>query len=331
MRVNLFFVILVIFLSFIFLIYIKIINLSTSYPSQKYNLVYLSGRPSIPNYSSFRCDNNRLWGGDVEAEYILDILETNKFNIFNCKLLNLPSRIDVLIYSSNTYDVNQIKNIIDEKKPSVVFHLSDEWGTKPDYHNNFKNTPLVYRQYKFKHYNNTSNIKTFPLGYHCWDKNYIRDMSMIKKTYEREFIWCFIGSPKGERKIYIDYMKENLKPYFNEKTKAGQNTIIYNNSIFTVCPRGNVNIECYRQYVASLNGSIPIIICPSQEYNFLYSSLPVKPPWINVSSIQECQTRMKYYLKHPTKLQNLQNQILNWNYLLKVEINKEVNKALISA
>lgn len=334
MKKNEFILILILFISFIIFLlirYSKVNYLFENIPSKKYNLVYLSGRPSLPNFSSFKCNNEKLWGGDVEAEYILDILEKDKFNIFNSKLSNLPSHIDVLIYSSNIYDVKQIKNIVEEKKPSVVFHLSDEWGTRPEYHEILKHIPLVYRQYKFKHYKNRKNIKTFPLGYHCWDKNYIKELSMIKKTYERKFIWCFMGSPKGERKIYTDYLKKKIEPYFNEKTKSGENTVIYNNSIFTICPRGNVNIECSRQYIASLNGSIPIIICPYQEYNFLYNSLPIKPPWVNVSSIQKCYLKIKYYLKNPDKLQRLQNNVINWNYRLKQEINKEITRVLVNS
>jgi len=219
------------------------------------------------------------------------------------------------------------KNIVDKNKIKIIIHLSDEYGNRKIYDNIFKKIPLVYRQYRFEKYNNNSkNIKYLPLGYHCWDKNYIK--TNVKPIENRKYIWCFMGSPKNNRAQDFKILKENIKPYFNERTKAGENTKIFNDSIFTICPMGNVNIECSRQYAALLNGSIPILIAPRNKFKEIYNYFDIPPPFINVENIHECIDKIKSLLKDKNHLQNLQNKHLEWHRNIKEKISSNVSQIL---
>ena len=125
-----------------------------------------------------------------------------------------------MVYSSNIYNFETIKKIIEQKNPKIIFHLSDEKGDRQNYHEIFKNTPLVYRQYRYNNYNNYENIKFLPLGYHCWDKNYIK--KSVKSVNKRNFIWCFMGSIKNNREKDLKLLQQYIKPYFNEKQRLGR-------------------------------------------------------------------------------------------------------------
>ena len=292
--------------------------------SKSYNLVFLR---SHKNRDSFECDKNELWGPDTDAEYILDLLENLNLKKISCNLEDLPENIDILAYSSNVYNYETIKNIVDKNKIKIIFHLSDENGDRKIYDNIFKKIPLVYRQYRFEKYNNNSkNIKYLPLGYHCWDKNYIK--TNVKPIENRKYKWCFMGSPKNNRAQDFKILKENIKPYFNERTKAGENTQIFNDSIFTICPMGNVNIECSRQYAALLNGSIPILIASPNKFKEIYNYFDIPPPFINVENVHECIDKINSLLKDKKQLQDLQNKHLEWHRNIKAKISSNISQIL---
>lgn len=110
----------------------------------------------IDDKSSWITDTTKLWGIDVEAEYIVDIL-TSDGNIDNIEFLSVPSNFNVsliknanvIAYSSNIYNVDYISKLVDILKPKALIHLSDEFGERPQYKEVFDKVQLVYRQYKF--------------------------------------------------------------------------------------------------------------------------------------------------------------------------------------
>ena len=296
--------------------------------TKKFNLVYLKTNYKDYDYDIFKCNNEKIWHGDVESIYIIDLLDTTNINIIQSTIYNLPSKIDILVYNSNVYKKDVINTIIDNKKPKILIYNADEFGNREHDYEMFKKVPLVYRQHIFKHYPKLRHVKTFPLGYHCWDSNYIKNIKDIKPVLQRKYIWCFMGSPKGKRKKYVDYLENYLQPYFNNITKYGENTKIFNNSMFAICPPGNYSIECFRQYAASLNGSIPILICPKHEFDFFYNTFDLKPHWISVSTPTECVNIIKFYLDNPNKMIQLQKEVIQWFPEIKLRINRQINKIL---
>jgi len=286
------------------------------------------------NESSWFCDTNNLWGPDVEAEYIVDIL-TNDGMYNDIKFLSIPNtfdinkinKIDILAYSSNVYSSNYILTVIEQLKPSILFHLSDEFANRYEYNIAFNKVKLIYRQYKINNQNNNI-IKYLPIGYHSWGKYYIRNN--IKLIKERKYKWCFSGTKKGMREKMLNQLSD-IQPNFNQPTIPFESTDMFNNSKYAFCPPGNINIECFRIYEAMYNGCIPIIISDLDKINNFKTMFEIELPCYFAQNIDE----MKKIINNVSddELQLIQYKCINWcknigttirNNILNV-LNKENN------
>ena len=271
-----------------------------------------------PGNDSFSCDMKKIWGPDVEAEFIADILFDYK--LLSSTMENLqPS--GVLAMGTNTYTVDDVEKAIDKVKPSVLLLLGDEWETRPQYERLFNKVPLVYRQYRYNSYQNPTNQLILPLGYHCWDMNTQR--SNMRKKY----IWSFIGSDKGERGKNLKIL-DKLKPNFHGRTKQGENVDILNSSIFVFCPNGNHNVETYRQYTASMCGAIPFLLCTDEQWNETYPYLDIEPPWLYTNKADKMVNIMRKLLQNPAELKRLQEQVLKWWVDIKRVIYKNIDTTI---
>jgi hypothetical protein len=270
---------------------------------------------------SFKCDNDEIWGPDIEAEFIKEILYNYEY--ISSDLDNLPSyEIDVLAYSSNIYNINDILYAIEILKPKVILHLSDENGERKEFEDLvFPKVNLVYRHYRFNNFKNPKNQKILPLGYHCWDQYYPKNS---KPIFKRKYIWSFIGTSKGNRKEYLLKL-DAIKPNFYGNTDRKENLEIYQNSIFVFCPVGNSNVECSRQYTASMNGCIPFLLCSDEVWDETYKHFDIIPPWLHSSNINDLINTIKYYLNNPNKLIKLQYKILKWWKDIKLTIKNNIN------
>lgn len=283
--------------------------------SKKIKFLFLRCRDA----SSWITDTNQLWGPDIESEYIVDILtEDGKFD--NIEFLSIPyhfdmtllTKIDILAYSSNQYSVDYVENVIHRIQPSVLLHLSDEHGTKPEYGRIFEKVKLVYRQYKFLHIKeyekeNIPRIRYLPVGYHSWGKNYHRQKNDLPN---RKYKWCFIGSlDKSNRmsqlqKLYV------VDPYFCNTMPAFESTSIYRNSIFTFCPQGWTDLETSRPYEAMYNGCIPIIMGTTEQIENLKNRFDLQLPVYFITTLDEMIDIMKN--TSMTELIEMQNKCYRW-------------------
>lgn len=258
------------------------------------------------------CDMENVWGTDkqsscpVEISYLREILP-NDFDYYSKDDVTT----DILIYSSNLYSAHDIQEIVNKLNPKILINLSDESKQRPDHQN--INVPLILRNYHVSSYPARDNMYVFPLGYHCWDTETAKN---IKPVSKRKYIWNMIGSVKDSRKRDCEYLESKLKPCFYGSTKQKQNYDILNNSIFTYCPSGNTSLECFRQYAAMRNGSIPIIVASKKDYDEAFShfgdSLIFDPPWIRVSSVDEFVKKVNKLLENPKAVQDLSDKQIRW-------------------
>ena len=279
--------------------------------SNKIKYLFLRSR-----YISWFCNINKIWGGDVEADYIVDIL-TNDGKYNNIDFLSVPrnfnlskiKKVDIISYNSTKYNSNFISNIITTLKPKILLHFSDERGNNTGYIDKcFSKVNLVYRQYSFPNVEKHSNTKILPIGYHTWGKKYKRDNILPIKN--RKYIWCFTGSNKGNREELLKQLS-NIKPNFNKKTKPFETTEMYSNSKFAICPIGNINIECHRNYEAMYNGCIPITICDDKDKVDIYKNqFEIPLPFYFVTSISEVINIIEN--TNIIELQKMQEDCLNW-------------------
>jgi hypothetical protein len=103
-------------------------------------------------------------------------------------------------------------------------------------------------------------------------------------------------------------MLNAIEPIFYGKvTRPHQNAKISSTSIFIVCPVGNSNVECSRQY-ATKCGAIPFLLCTQGQWDEVYSYFDIKPPWLHTDNIQEMISTMKNLLENPQELLRLRRE-----------------------
>ena len=278
--------------------------------------------PYFDNKNAFICDAKNIWGPDVEAEYIGNILYDYKLLSSN---LNNIKNTGILGINITKYSFTDVKFAIEKAKPKVLLVFGDEWGNKKNYEKLFINIPLVYRQYRFDNYDNKSNVKILPCGFHCWDL-----YSNNNNQNNRKYIWSFFGTlDKGNRKEQLHKLNI-IKPNFYGYTTKDENIDILNNSIFIFCPKGYKNVDSSRPYTASMCGAIPFLLCTDDEWNSLYPYLDIEPPWLHTDSIEKMINKMRELLQNPKNILELQSKIKLWWKNLDKIIYNNINKIIVN-
>jgi hypothetical protein len=255
---------------------------------------------------------------------------------------------NILVFSSNIYTFQEIKNLVIRIKPSIIVHLSDEWGNKPEYTHLASYTKLLLHQYHFNHYpyNEYNNIIQIPLGYmigmfngeKAFNHKIKRDLvpfcissGNAKPISEKKYIWSFIGNTQKQDRKELIYKftkkfskkeltnKNRLKNTENSDNYFVGNNIqpvemldIYNNSMFVPNGKGNVVIDCFRIYEAILAGSIPIIVCDEKEFNERFYYNNDIPPFIHEKTWDEAVDKCEYLSKNIKELENISHKNYEW-------------------
>jgi hypothetical protein len=260
-------------------------------------------------------DINAYW----EIDYIKELCSKIDYDFIFVKIDKLENEEiinnNILVFSSNIYTFYQILYIVLRIKPLIIIHLSDEFGTKPEYTNLASHTKLYLHQHYFKHYpyKKYNNIIQIPLGYMT---KMFNDKSLnmnLKPINERKYIWSFIGNIKQDRLEIIEKFSNKFKNnIISNKIEHVNIFDIYNNSIFVPSGRGNNRLDCFRIYEAILSGSIPVIVCDRDEYNenFYYNN--DIPEFIVEKTWSDAVNRCEYLLNNNDELINIQQNNYKW-------------------
>ena len=321
-------------------------------------LVFLRSHKGV---ESFECNMNKLWGHDIDAENIAEILHDYDHLSFDSPS-DFPANrtIDVLAYSSNWWSVSDILDAIKLAKPSVLLHLSDEKGNRPHYEQVFPYVHVAYRQYRYntgtRGYTNPANQRVIPIGYHCWDEH----SNSEKPSRDRRYVWSFIGTVASKRTVMtlrikniiarffmgaitkqieryemIARLDEAIKPNFAGSTigidgteLSRKNAEIFRESRFVVCPRGNANVDTSRLYTASKSGAVPIVIVPPNDWEELFDHFDVAPPWLRVDDTEGAIEVMRELEMQPEKVAALQRDTLEWWKEIMKRIRENINESV---
>ena len=268
--------------------------------------------------NAFLCDLSQLWGPNIEAEFLAEIL-------YDYEQISSPvhnvQKSTVLAISVNNNSFEQVSRAIDAAQPIVLMLLSDEFENHQEYERLFQKVPLVYRHYRYDSYENPVNQRILPLGYHCWDQHARRDVAVKK------YVWSFIGTAKNDRLKDLAIL-DDLKPNFHGTTNQEENPDILNSSIFIYCPVGNSNIETSRTYTASMCGAIPCLVCTQAQWDSTYPYFDIEPPWLHASSAEEIKGMMQTLMNDKDKLTALQTEISKWWKDIKIAIRDNIELAI---
>ena len=265
-------------------------------------------------------DNYASWEKDYLNELFsvldFDIIYIEK-EILNNKLDNEDKIINknILIFSSNNYLYSEILNIVLRINPLIIVHLSDEYGTKPEYTHLAPYTKFLFHQYHYNHYpyQYYNNIIQIPLAYMS---GMFRDKSFnytLKPIKDRKYKWSFIGNMKQDRKESIDKLSTKFNENFvSSNIPTSEIFEIYNNSIFVPNGRGNIVLDCSRIYEAILSGSIPILVCSELEFNETFYYNNNIPPFLFEKSWDDAVLRCEELLYKVEELEIISSKNYEW-------------------
>lgn len=216
----------------------------------------------------------------------------------------------VVVFTSNVLSYADIKKFVERVKPVIIVHLSDEWGTKPEYQLLAKNTTLLLRQYRHVNYPTIDNIVTMPLGYMNNMFGGLDSTTIdIKPASKRTIPWSFIGNMKSDRYNLIIKFTDWKGGVIKNNLKSNEMASIYLDTCFVPCGRGNVNLDCFRLYEASACGAIPVVVGKDQEIKDTFGE--DLPPWVFASSwseaVEKCQE-----IYNSKDIDKAQNEVVIW-------------------
>jgi len=266
----------------------------------------------LPQFPVIFCNKNQI----VSIEFYKNYQDIVGDNIF--------------VFSSNDKVYQDIYKVVVYLKPKIIIHLSDEWHNKPVYNELAKHTKLLLRQHYHENYPQYPNIGYIPLGY---IKNMLPDIISTKLQLKiaryRKYNWSFVGTIKTDRKKMIDTFR-NIPQYYlpNKFVKPNEMAQIYMDSIFVPNGKGNVRLDCFRLYEASLCGAIPIVVGDTKEIEntFKYEE---NPPWIFANNWDQAYQQCQLLLKDKKKIESIQKNIVKWWRERVKNIVNQINKYLI--
>ena len=235
--------------------------------------------------------------------------------------INLENK-NILVVNHAT-DIEKVRELVDKHDPHIVFHLSDEDGSKPEWLTLFSSAKYVFRQYNHPHYNYPANSFQIPLGYASGYKNY---NSSMKSIIDRMYSAAFIGELKSDRYEMVSVFERNMDKstlFFREtrnkwdlsklQFSPSATNEIYGDAIFVPIGRGNISLDCFRIYEAIVSGAIPVIVGPENEINNTLKYDGYMPAFIYAPNWDEAVRICKELMKHKTTvLQNVQNYNNEW-------------------
>lgn len=290
--------------------------------SRPLRVVWIAPRNPLAEADTFRIERVSsnvydlvLW----EVDFIREVLAP--FDVAY-SYVEHPSQLEpchIVVYSRNHYKRKDISRGLRRASPTIVFHLSDEYGRDVAWIRFLKDYPLVLRQYNIDSYPYHRNIKPIPLGYMVGMIEGPSTTTEIMEALgdrERQYAWSFVGSvptgvKKGKRGAVLKTFDE-IRPHFIGALHPAEMAEVYRNSSFVLCPAGNSNILCFRNFEASICGAIPVVGGTTRE-RYLEATEPLgDPPWIFHESWKDGLEEVRALLADEPALRARRMKVLAW-------------------
>lgn len=221
-----------------------------------------------------------------------------------------------IIIVFNDESIEDMLRVIDLLRPRVLIQLSDEWGQHPEMLDLADRVPLFLRQHRFLHYPFKPNLFQIPLGYMTGMLNGTSALqrSDIPQISARTKDWVFVGTLKQDRSAMIEAFSSGLNRsyYVSHSAAAPEMFEVYKTTIFAPNGRGNVVLDCFRLYEASLAGAIPVVVGSWDEIKGGFYFDGDMPPWIFEPDWESAVNRCADMLPNLDALQALQDHNLQW-------------------
>lgn len=296
------------------------------------------------------------WESDFILKHIFGDCEYNLYKFDSFKQLQSvtnhktwlhkpPQSKSVLVFSSQiqTIDITlkQVLEFVYRYNPDVIINCSDEWcepdGSGAAFDELSQYTSLYMRQYRHLTsnvpYNNDSDINIIPLGYASKIFKYVdgKPVTRFKHVKDKRYKWAFIGNVKHDREALVNCFKEvfpDPNDYFvSDNIYGNKLQEIYNDSIFTLSPPGNRNVDCFRLYESIQSGSIPIIVCPDIQY-YMHMLDKLSLPLLHIQDYKKAAELCKQLINYTDALNSYNIELYNAWELLVTGIRTKIFKVL---
>ena len=252
--------------------------------------------------------------GDVRHVHDLDVHGKGKYSYCGER--------SIVVYSGDRDNEKaaKLKQYLKSNKQKliVLFHLSDERLKADDSFYGYAR--LVIRNY-FKSYLVRRNVIFAPLG--CTNGKLQRFQDSHETLLTRGLAYNFMGSVGGtkkDREKMISVFSQLRVPGFvhvsskdgsrGDEIDSVEYCKILEDSVFTLCPRGNRSLDCFRNYEAAMYGSIPVVVATSAEFEKAFACF--QAPFLRYSSWEEASEGVKRLLMEPEKTVELGSNLQRW-------------------
>lgn len=235
----------------------------------------------------------------------------------------------IIVFSSNDMSAADILAVVKRVKPKIVMHMSDEYGTRPEYCELADHVPVVFHQHTFAAYPRKANMVQLPLGF----KTGFRVAKELPPATKRNLQWAFIGTIKqgSLRAEMIETFKKRF-PLHDAQIHGGVSTLdmaqIYADAVFVPNDRGNVRLDCFRLYEAMLAGCIPVVVGSQKECKETFYFDNDFPPFVLAKTWDAAADKCATLLENTDKLLICQNLCLEWMQRNLQKVRDRVHKEL---
>ncbi|MBF7696388.1 glycosyltransferase family 47 protein [Acinetobacter rathckeae] len=264
---------------------------------------------------------------DFEFEFIDKVLLSKipHQNYFDKNQLSLYLDSPIIVYSSDSFFIDKkFKKYINKLNQPILIHLSNEsqWHTTFYYNK----AQAVIRTASWNIFTD-GNVYSFPLGF---QSGYLNKQNSVNYNNDRKYHWCFCGQVKSDRKtmlknftdIHPNFTFNNKGWLSNDSLSTHQLIDIYKNSIFALCPLGNINFECFRTMEALEYGCIPVTteFLGRDCYKYIYGD----HPFIVAKDWADAKNQVLILLTDQDALIKKQQEVWDWYTKFKIELSNDL-------
>ena len=271
--------------------------LSSLLPPSVHHLLLLFSPPFVSPSSRWEQPPNKVCAVDTGRDPEARGLEKRGFRTPVALALNGPLQSNLIPASDAA--PSRFKHVY--RQYACAGHYRDLYQLLEARQGIFNSTPVT--------------LTVLPLG---WTKQtgiestkHASDNALATIALNRPFKWSFSGSlGKSGRNIAVQQFQMLTPHWVNPINKKYPETL--SKSHFVLSPRGNVNLDCFRHYEASMHGAIPIVAGPQQEMEDAFHHFATVPPWLFAESFEQARERVQVLLGDRQALHEAQLAVVTW-------------------
>lgn len=284
-------------------------------PQQGYTAIWQSASP-----------HEREWIEEIMGPWIAKHVTDGKHQL----VLDNAILLDAFVYCYDPGYYAQFRG----KNAFLVHFLDENFEGRYEIYSNFKGVLRCFWSDVF----DPQRVMKMPLGY---TNGTGKAGGTISKATERTFLWSFVGDVNKSTRPDVARELASIEPHFLFSTSRAPGITVLDSvrgvprclppdefsrilldSMFSPCPMGNVQLECFRVYESLECGAIPIV---ERRLTLDYfRKLLGDHPMPTVRSWAEARRMIRKMLRNPDDIDSLQRQCIDWWRQYKIDYSARV-------